>query len=293
MRQICKAIIPAAGLGTRFLPATKSQPKEMLPIVDTPVMQYVVEEAVNSGLEDILIITGRGKRSIGDHFDYHPELEGMLERAEKDTLLSQVREIADMADLYYVRQKEAKGLGDAILHARRHIDDEPFVVLLGDTLMSGQGAPCTRQLIEAYERLGKPIIALERVDREKVGRYGIIDGEETEPGIFRLRSLIEKPSVEEAPSDLAIAGRYLLPPKIFDLIEQSEPQRDGEIGLTPALNRLAREGELFGLLYDGKRYDIGNRLDYVLTIIDYALRRDDIGPQVRAYLAGLFGPKAS
>ncbi|MCX7015225.1 MAG: UTP--glucose-1-phosphate uridylyltransferase GalU [Candidatus Sumerlaeota bacterium] len=287
MPAVTKAVIPAAGMGTRFLPATKSQPKEMLPIVDTPVMQYVVEEAVESGLQDILIITGRGKRSIEDHFDFHPELEEILERNGKAQLLSQVREIADMANLHYVRQKQALGLGHAILHAKRHVGADPFAVLLGDTLMTGGTMPCTRQLVQAYERLSKPVIAVERVDRDKVGRYGIIEGEEVGPGLYRVRRLIEKPSVEEAPSDLAAAGRYLLTAGIFDHIENAERQRDGEIGLTPALNRQAHEDALYALLFEGKRYDIGNRLDYVLTTIEFALRRKDVGPAVREHIERL------
>jgi len=287
MQTVNKAVIPAAGLGTRFLPATKSQPKEMLPIVDTPVMQYVVEEAVESGLQDILIITGRGKRSIEDHFDFHPELEETLLRNGKAQLLSQVREIADMANLHYIRQKQALGLGHAIAHARRHVGRSPFAVLLGDTLMAGGPEPCTLQLVKAFERLGKPIIAVERVARDKVGRYGIIEGQEVEPGVFRLRRLIEKPSVEEAPSELAIAGRYVLTAEIFDHIEQAGRQRDGEIGLTPALSRMAEHSELYALLFHGKRYDIGNRLDYILTTIEFALRRQDLGPAVRACIFDL------
>ncbi len=290
MSSVTKAIIPAAGKGTRFLPATKSQPKEMLPIVDTPVMQYVVEEAVDSGLEDILIVTGRDKRSIEDHFDYHPELEGVLEKAEKSALRDQVREIADLANLFFIRQKEVLGLGDALLTGRRHIGSEPCAVLLGDTIMAnGGGEPCSKQLISVFEKTGKPVIAVEKVDPSKTGRYGIIDGEEIEPGLFKLRSLIEKPEPEEAPSNLAIAGRYILTPDIFDLIETAERQRDGEIGLTPALNQMAERGELYALLFDGKRYDIGNRLDFVLTNIDFALRRADIGADVREYIRRIAG----
>jgi UTP--glucose-1-phosphate uridylyltransferase len=286
MSSVMKAIIPAAGKGTRFLPATKSQPKEMLPIVDTPVMQYVVEEAVASGLEDILIVTGRDKRSIEDHFDYHPELEGALQKAEKNSLWHQVREIADLANLYFIRQKQALGLGDALLTGRQHIGAEPFAVLLGDTIMAngGAGEPCSKQLISAFERIRKPIIAVEKVDPAKTGRYGIIDGEEVQPGLFKLRSLIEKPAPEEAPSNLAIAGRYVLTPDIFDYIETAERQRDGEIGLTPALNHMADRGELYALLFTGKRFDIGNRLDFVLTTIEFAIRRPDIGAEVREHI---------
>lgn len=287
MPKVTKAVIPAAGLGTRFLPATKSQPKEMLPIVDTPVMQYVVEEAAMAGLEDILIITGRGKRSIEDHFDYHPELEERLERSAKNGLLSQLREIAAMANLFYIRQKETKGLGHAILHARPHVGDQPFCVLLGDTLFAGAETGCSERLLQAYQQLSKPVIAVERVDKEKTDRYGIIDGEEIEPGLFRLRGLVEKPLPAEAPSDLAVAGRYVLTPDVFDRIEGAERQRDGEIGLTPALNDMARDGEVYAQLYDGKRYDIGNRLDYVLTTIEFALARADIGEQVREHIKSL------
>lgn len=287
MKPVIKAVIPAAGMGTRFLPVTKSQPKEMLPIVDTPVMQYVVEEAVSAGLQDVLIITGRGKRSIEDHFDYNPELEVLLERKEKGQLLTVMRGIADMADLYYIRQKNPRGLGHALMHARRHVDDEPFVVLLGDTLMWGPDDSCTQQLVKAYQKLRKPVIAVEKVDHDKVGRYGIIEGEEVEPGLFRLKRLIEKPDPDETPSDLAIAGRYLLEPSVFEAIAQAERQRDGEIGLTPALNQMARDGEVYAMLFNGKRYDIGNRVDYVLTTIEYALRRPDIGPAIRQYLRSL------
>jgi len=284
---LTKAVIPAAGMGTRFLPATKSQPKEMLPIVDTPVMQYVVEEAVSAGLDDVLIITGRGKRSIEDHFDYNPELEVLLERKDKAQLLDVIRGIADMADLHYIRQKNPRGLGHALLHAQRHVDDEPFVVLLGDTLMWGPGDSCTRQLVEAYNRLRRPLVAVERVDPDKTGRYGIIEGEEVEPGLYRLKRLIEKPDPDEAPSTLAIAGRYLLEPSIFDAINRAERQRDGEIGLTPGLNHLAQQGEVYAMLFDGRRYDIGNRLDYVTTTVEFALRRQDIGPALREHLRHL------
>ncbi len=287
MKPVVKAVIPAAGMGTRFLPATKSQPKEMLPIVDTPVMQYVVEEAASAGLQDILIITGRGKRSIEDHFDHNPELEEQLMRKKDERQLLHMRGIADMAELFYIRQKNPRGLGHALLHARRHVDDEAFVVLLGDTLMWGAGDSCTQQLVDAYKKLNKPVIAVERVDPDKTGRYGIIEGVEVEPGLFRLKQLIEKPAPDEAPSNLAIAGRYLLQPSIFDAIETAERQRDGEIGLTPALNKLAQEDEVYAMLFEGKRYDIGNRLDYVLTTIEYALRREDIGPAVRQHIEQL------
>ena len=271
-----KAVIPAAGFGTRFLPATKAQPKEMLPVFDKPTIQYVIEEAVASGIDDILIVTGKGKRSIEDHFDKSFELEHTLKEAGKEEFLEQIQAITDLADIYYVRQKEQKGLGDAIYCAKKHIADEPFAVMLGDTIMKGK-YPCTKQLIDTYNKYDSSAIALEKVPKEKVERYGIIDGVEIEKNIYDIKKLVEKPPISEAPSNLAIMGRYVLSPEIFDNIEKTTPGVGGEIQLTDALSQL---DNIYGAIFDGKTYDIGNRLDWLKTSIEFALEdesaRDDL-----------------
>ncbi|MDO5849353.1 MAG: UTP--glucose-1-phosphate uridylyltransferase GalU [Methanobrevibacter sp.] len=271
-----KAVIPAAGFGTRFLPATKAQPKEMLPVFDKPTIQYVIEEAVASGIDDILIVTGKNKRSIEDHFDKSFELEYTLQTAGKDDYLKQVREITDLADICYVRQKEQKGLGDAIYCARKHIGNEPFAVMLGDTITKGK-EPCTKQLIDVYNKYDASAIAVEEVPIEKVERYGIIKGEEIEKDIYRIDQLVEKPLKDHAPSNLAIMGRYVLTPDIFDKLEETEPGVGGEIQLTDALSKL---DAIYGAVFDGKTYDIGNRLEWLKTSIEFALddsnSRDDL-----------------
>ena len=262
-----KAVIPAAGFGTRFLPATKAQPKEMLPVFDKPTIQYVIEEAVASGIDDILIVTGKNKRSIEDHFDKSFELEFRLEKAGKENYLKTVRDITDLADICYVRQKEQKGLGDAIYCAKKHVGNEPFCVMLGDSITKGP-TPCTKQLIDIYNKYKSSAISLERVPKNKVERYGIIDGVEIEKDVFKINKLVEKPSVNEAPSNLAIMGRYVLTPDIFDKIDETEPGVGGEIQLTDALSKL---DSIYGNTFEGKTYDIGNRLEWLKTSIEFAM----------------------
>lgn len=265
-----KAVIPAAGFGTRFLPATKSQPKEMLPVFDKPTIQYVVEEAVASGIDDILIVTGRGKRSIEDHFDRSLELEATLENSDKYERLKLVQDITGLADICYVRQKEQNGLGDAISCAEKHVGDEPFAVLLGDSITKGQ-TPCTKQLIDVYNKYEKSAISLEAVPKEKVERYGIIKGSQVEDNIYQIEKLVEKPSVNQAPSNLAIMGRYVLTPDIFDKINETEVGVGGEIQLTDALSKLDK---IYGVEFEGKTYDIGNRLEWLKTSIEFAMDTD-------------------
>jgi len=283
---IRKAVIPAAGFGTRFLPATKAQPKEMMPVIDTPVIQLVVEEALRSGLDDIVMITGRGKRAIEDHFDRSIELELLLEKAGENDLLRKIRDISELADIHYVRQKETRGLGDAVLRARMHIDQEPFIVLLGDTVLRAD-PPCSRQMIDLYHRVRRPIIAVEEAPLDRISRYGVIAGREVEPNLFLIESLVEKPRPDEAPSNLAISSRYLLTHDIFDCLDRVEPGRKGEIQLTDALNLLAHRQQIFAFKFDGKRYDIGNPLDYLKATVEFALLRSDLAPEFRDYLGSL------
>lgn len=262
-----KAVIPAAGFGTRFLPATKAQPKEMLPVFDKPTIQYVIEEAVASGIDDILIVTGKNKRSIEDHFDKFFELEYTLKQAGKTKYLKQVQDITDLADICYIRQKEQKGLGDAIYCAKKHVGDEPFAVMLGDTITKGK-TPCTKQLIDIYNKYEASAISLERVPQEKVERYGIIKGVEIEQDVYQIDELVEKPPVNEAPSNLAIMGRYVLTPDIFDKIKETGFGVGGEIQLTDALAKLDK---IYGNTFEGKTYDIGNRLEWLKTSIEFAM----------------------
>ena len=279
-----KAIIPAAGLGTRFLPATKAQPKEMLPVYDKPTIQYVVEEAVASGINDIIIVTGRHKRSIEDHFDKYYELEYNLQKAGKDHDLKEIRKITDLADICYVRQKEQNGLGDAIKCGQRHIGGEPFAVLLGDSITKGP-TPCTKQLIDVYNKYNASAISLEEVPLEKVERYGIIKGSEAEKDIYKIEELVEKPPMDKAPSNLAIMGRYVLTPDIFDKIDETEPGVGGEIQLTDALQKL---DSIYGVTFEGKTYDIGNRLEWLKTSIEFALDdnefREDLVDYMKSYI---------
>ena len=265
-----KAVIPAAGFGTRFLPATKSQPKEMLPVFDKPTIQYVVEEAVASGIDDILIVTGRGKRSIEDHFDRSLELEATLENADKYERLKLVQDITGLADICYVRQREQNGLGDAIACAEKHVGDEPFAVLLGDSITKGP-TPCTKQLIDVYNKYEKSAISLEAVPKDKVERYGIIRGNQVDNNIYQIEELVEKPNANEAPSNLAIMGRYVLTPDIFDKIKETEVGVGGEIQLTDALSKLDK---IYGVEFEGKTYDIGNRLEWLKTSIEFAMDTD-------------------
>ncbi|MBN1556838.1 MAG: UTP--glucose-1-phosphate uridylyltransferase GalU [Lentisphaerae bacterium] len=283
---IRKAVIPAAGFGTRFLPASKSQPKEMLPIVDTPVIQYVVEEAVASGITDILMVIGKGKRAIEEHFDRNFELEAELEEKGKQGELEEIRRISDLADVHFVWQKELNGLGDAIACARHHVGSEPFAVLLGDTLIESD-EPVTRQLVRAFNTYRESIVALEAVDPDKVGRYGVIAGREAAPSIYLVDDFVEKPEAGEAPSNLAIAGRYVLVPEIFDYIARTPRGKNNEVQLTDAMRLMSRTRAMYGLRFDGTRYDIGNKLDFIKTNLCYALARDDLGAELRAFLREL------
>lgn len=277
-----KAVIPAAGLGTRFLPATKASPKEMLPIIDTPTIQYVVQEAVDSGIEDILIISGKGKRAIEDHFDRNYELEARLQEKE-DAMYEEIKHLADMANIHFIRQKEINGLGDAIYYARHHTGNEPFAVLLGDTIIDS-AIPVTQQLIDIYEQYQSTVIAVETVPRDKVSRYGIVGGEQLSDSLMRLDQLIEKPTIEAAPSNLAIAGRYILTPEIYRSLEQTPKGKNNEIQLTDAMLHLLRTESLYAHTIEGKRYDIGNKLDFLKTTVDFALRRKEFAKPFLKYL---------
>lgn len=275
-----KAVIPAAGLGTRFLPATKAQPKEMLPVFDKPTIQYVVEEAVASGIDDILIVTGKGKRSIEDHFDRSFELEYILKENDKDEYLREVEAISELADIYYVRQKEQKGLGDAIYCARKHIDGEPFAVLLGDTITRSD-VPCTKQLMDVYEKYGSSAIAVEEVPVDKVERYGIIKGQKKDENLYLIEDMVEKPSIDEAPSNLAIMGRYVLDSKIFDHIDDVPPGFGGEIQLTDAMRLL---DDIYGYVFQGKTYDIGNKVEWLKTSLEFAFEQPEAKKELIEYL---------
>lgn len=285
---IRKALIPAAGFGTRFLPLTKAQPKEMLPVVDTPTIQLVVEEAVASGITDILMVIGKSKRAIEEHFDRNFELEQELESASKTELLKQVRHISTMADIHFIWQKELNGLGDAVSHGRNHIGNEPFALLLGDTVLeSYQEEPVTRQLMNVFERHQGSVVALETVAKEKVHRYGIMDGEAIGEGVFRVRDFIEKPDPEEAPSCLAFAGRYIFQPDIFDYLTQTKRGKNNEIQLTDAMRAMAESRPMFGCRFNGRRHDMGNKLDFIKTNIHYALKHPDLADDLHAYLKNI------
>lgn len=281
-----KAVIPAAGLGTRFLPATKAQPKEMLPIIDTPTIQYVVQEAVDSGIDDILIISGKGKRTLEDHFDRNPELESRLEEKNDENFYNEIRRIADMANIHFIRQKETNGLGDAVYYARQHVGNEPFAVLLGDTVINS-AIPVTQQLIDAYEQYRCTVIAVEEVPKDKVSRYGIAGGKKLSDKIIEVEQLVEKPRMEDAPSNLAIAGRYILTPEIFKAIEKTSKGKGNEIQLTDALHLLMRREMIIANTIEGKRYDIGNKLDFLKTTVEFALRRKEFADPFFEYLKGI------
>jgi UTP--glucose-1-phosphate uridylyltransferase len=283
--KITKAIIPAAGLGTRFLPATKSQPKEMLPVVDKPAIQYVVEHAVGADIHDILIITGRGKRTIEDHFDRSFELEYRLEQAGKYEELKQVREISDMAAIHYIRQKEPKGLGAAVAMAEAHVNGEPFAVLLGDDIIAEGNL--LRDLLGIYDRYGRSVIAVKEVPRSDIHLYGAIEPELVEENLARVVRIVEKPTAEEAPSNLAAIGFYVLTPEIFDMLRETAPDQAGEIQLTDAINALAQQQTVYAYVFEGVRYDIGKKLDYLRATIELAIDREDLGPEFRAILADL------
>ncbi|MBN1115965.1 MAG: UTP--glucose-1-phosphate uridylyltransferase GalU [Bacteroidales bacterium] len=278
-----KAVIPAAGFGTRFLPATKAQPKEMLPIIDTPVIQYVVQEAVDSGIEDILIISGKGKRSIEDHFDRNFELESRIVEKEEEALYNQLRHIENMANIHYVRQKELNGLGDAIYHARFHCGNEPFAVLLGDTILNSV-IPVTQQIIDAYEQYGHTVIAVEEVPYDIVNRYGIVGGDSMSERVLRLTEMVEKPEVGKAPSNLAIAGRYILTPEIFSALEQTQRGKGNEIQLTDALRIVLKQEDIMATIIEGKRYDIGNKIDFLKTTVEFALKRKEFAKPFAEFL---------
>jgi len=280
---IKKAVIPAAGFGTRFLPATKAQPKEMLPIIDTPTIQYVVQECVDSGIEDILIVSGKGKRSIEDHFDRNFMLESRILEKEDEVLYDQMKHIEDMANIHYIRQKELKGLGDAIYHARYHCSNEPFMVLLGDTIIDS-AIPVTQQMADVYAQYRQTIVGVEAVDPRKVSRYGIVGGEKTGDRIMQLERMVEKPSQQEAPSNLAIAGRYVLTPEIFPILAKTEAGKGGEIQLTDALHTLLRKEDILAYTVEGKRYDIGNKLDFLKTTVEFALKRKEFSEPFKEFL---------
>jgi UTP--glucose-1-phosphate uridylyltransferase len=285
-----KAVIPAAGLGTRFLPATKSQPKEMLPVVDKPAIQYVVEEAAASGIDDILIITGRGKRAIEDHFDRALELEQYLaRRGSKKQLeaLDAISELADRTQIHYIRQKDQKGLGDAVLCARKHVGSEPFAVLLGDDIIDGP-RPCILQLLDVFRKERCSVIALEKVPRRRIGSYGVVEARRTgRGGLHEISGLVEKPEPSKAPSDLAIMGRYVLTPAIFECLERTGPGKGGEVQLTDALQLLLGRERILGLEFIGQRYDIGDKLDWLKATVELALKRKDLGPQLEEHIATL------
>lgn len=283
---IRKAVIPAAGFGTRFLPASKSQPKEMLPIVDTPTIQYVVEEAAASGITDILMIIGKGKRSIEEHFDRNFELESELEAHDKLEELAAIRRITSLANIHFIWQKELNGLGDAVSYARYHVGSEPFVVLLGDTIIDA-GTPVTKQLMEVFDHNQESVVALEAVERDKVGRYGVIAGTQLADGLYRIEDLVEKPDPATAPSNLVIAGRYLFTPEIFDCIDATPAGKLGEIQLTDAMHRLLSQRAMFGLHFKGTRYDIGNKLDFLKTNIEFGLKRPEMADELRAFIKEL------
>ncbi len=281
-----KVVIPAAGMGTRFLPATKAVPKEMLPLVDKPVIQEVVEEAVRSGISEIVLITGMGKGAIEDHFDISTDLEGFLASRGKEELLKRVREISRMVDIISVRQKEPRGLGHAVLCAKAAVGDEPFAVMLGDDVVDSE-VPCLAQLLKVFQKYRSTVVALEFVPDSDVDKYGIVEGEEVEPGIIKIKRLLEKPPLEDAPSNMAVIGRYILTPEIFSAIEDLAPDGQGEIQLTNALQDVAKSDEVYGVVFEGTRYDAGNRFGFLVANIIYALKDGELGPQVREYLEGL------
>ncbi|MCE5187400.1 MAG: UTP--glucose-1-phosphate uridylyltransferase GalU [Planctomycetaceae bacterium] len=283
---ICKAVIPAAGYGTRFLPATKSQPKEMLPIVDTPVIQYVVEEAVAAGITDILMVIGKGKRAIEEHFDRSFQLEAQLESKNMTEDLAKIRRISELADIHFVWQKEMKGLGDAIYCARHHVNNEPFAVLLGDTVIDAP-VPAIGQLLESYEKVHNPVVLLEEVERIKVSRYGVIDGNREEEGLYRVRDFVEKPSVEEAPSNLVIASRYIFTPDIFGYLEQTKPGKGGEIQITDAMRLMVKKRLMYGCLLNGRRCDIGSKEGFIRTNLEFALKDKDMAEFMKRYIRDL------
>ena len=282
--KIRKAIIPAAGLGTRFLPATKAQPKEMLPIVDKPTLQYIIEECVASGIEEILIITGRNKKSIEDHFDRSVELEMELEKSGKEEMLKMVREISDMVNIHFIRQKEPRGLGHAILCAKTFVGNEPFAVLLGDDVVYNDNKPCLKQLIDCYEEYKTSVLGVQTVEPQDVNKYGIVGGLHIEDRVYKVKNLIEKPAVEEAPSNVAILGRYIITPKIFEILENTKPGKVNEIQLTDALLELIKHEAMYAYDFEGRRYDVGDKLGFLQATVEYALRKKELRDGFIEYL---------
>ena len=286
--KITKAVIPAAGLGTRFLPATKAQPKEMMPIVDKPTIQYIVEEAVKSGITDILIITGRSKRAIEDHFDRSIELEIELESKNKHEMLESVRAISEMVNIQYVRQKMPKGLGHAILCAKSFVGNEPFAVLLGDDIVDSN-KPCLKQLIDEYSEKGATVLGVQKIEKNNVNKYGIVDGIEIESGVHKVNTLVEKPKVEESPSNVAILGRYIISPSIFEILENTKPGAGGEIQLTDALKELAKIEDMIAYEFEGKRYDVGDKLGFLQATVEFALKNDELKESFAEYVKEISG----
>lgn len=284
--KIRKAVFPAAGLGTRFLPATKASPKEMLPLVDKPLIQYVVEESVASGIESILIITGRDKSAIENHFDISFELEQMLKERGKDAMFEQIRAIADIAHISYTRQKQALGLGHAIYQAKDYVGNEAFAALLADDIVDSE-TPALQQMVEVYEKYNAPVIATMQVEGEDISRFGVIDAEEVEPNVYKIRDMVEKPGYADAPSDLAIIGRYIFTPDIFEAIEQTTPGSGGEIQITDAMRILLQKRPFYAVKLEGTRHDAGDKLGFLIATVELALKRSDLGQEFRDYLRSL------
>jgi len=285
--KVKKAIIPAAGLGTRFLPATKAQPKEMLPIVDKPTIQYIIEEAVASGIEDIIIVTGRSKRAIEDHFDRSLELEAALSKSGKEDMLEEIQGISELANIYYIRQKEAKGLGHAIACAKTFIGNEPFAVLLGDDIVYNEETPCLKQLLDVFDEYQTSILGVQTVPMADTSKYGIVEGKEIDDRIYKVSNLVEKPAPGTTTSNVAILGRYIITPQIFDLLETAQPGSGGEIQLTDALERLGKMQPIYAYNFKGKRYDVGDKLGFLSATVEYALRREELKDKFTQYLKGL------
>ena len=286
-KKIRKAIIPAAGLGTRFLPAPKAQPKEMLPIVDKPTLQYIIEEAIESGIEEILIITGRNKKSIEDHFDRSVELELELEHKGKVEMLEMVKSISNMVDIHFIRQKEPKGLGHAIYCAKSFVGNEPFAVMLGDDIVYNEGKPCLRQLMDCYDEYKTSVLGVQTVLDGDVDKYGIVDGLKIEGNVTKVKGLVEKPSVDEAPSNMAILGRYIITPSIFEILERTKPGKGGEIQLTDALLELMSEEAIYAYNFEGRRYDVGDKLGFLEATVEYALRKPELKDAFIEYLKSI------
>lgn len=284
--KVRKAIIPAAGLGTRFLPATKAQPKEMLPIVDKPTIQYIIEEAVAAGIQDIIIVTGRNKRSIEDHFDRSIELELELERGKKQETLEMVKDISEMANIHYIRQKEPRGLGHAILAARHFIGNEPFAVLLGDDVVISK-KPCLGQLLDVYSEYRTSILGVQTVAHEVVNKYGIIAGKQVDERVYKVNDMVEKPAIDEAPSNVAVLGRYIITPEIFEFLETQDAGKGNEIQLTDALKRLAKEQAMYAYDFKGHRYDVGTKTGFIQANIEFALRNPELREEMLEYLGAL------